>query len=118
MSVTKPTAMRSDGDVPSTHDGGGSDPQADGNLHGLPIAAELGLTALLASDQAEHFANGGDHSDAHAYDGAYDGHVALALDPGVIPDIDATLDLLTSSHDLFDVPAMDLGSTADDALPT
>jgi hypothetical protein len=48
----------------------------------------------------------------------YDGHVALALDAGVLPNIDAALDLLTSSHHLFDVPAVDLGAAADDSLPT
>ena len=48
---------------------------------------------------------------------SYDGHVALTLDAGCLPDIDATLDALTSSHLLFDVPALDVGCL-DDALPT
>ena len=47
--------------------------------------------------------------DAHTYDG----HVALVLDPGLLPEIDSMLDLLTSSHDLFDVPAMDIGGSDD-----
>ncbi len=47
---------------------------------------------------------------------AYDGHVALALDPGTLADIDLTLDLLTSSHQLFDVPVLDV-SAADDVSP-
>jgi hypothetical protein len=38
----------------------------------------------------------------------YDGHAALALDAAVLPAIDATLDLLTSSPDLFHIPALDL----------
>jgi hypothetical protein len=41
----------------------------------------------------------------------YDGHVALVLDPGM----DSTLDLLTTSADLFDVPAMDIGNVGNDA---
>jgi hypothetical protein len=49
---------------------------------------------------------------------AYDGHVALALDTDVLPDIEATLDLLTSSHQLFDVPALDVANVIDDSLPT
>lgn len=44
---------------------------------------------------------------------AYDGHVALALDPGTLADIDMTLDLLTSSHQLFDVPVLDVGGSDD-----
>lgn len=44
---------------------------------------------------------------------AYDGHVALALDPGTLADIDLTLDLLTSSHQLFDVPVLDVGGSDD-----
>jgi hypothetical protein len=48
----------------------------------------------------------------------YDGHVALALDAGVLPDIGSTLDLLTHSHDLFDVPALDLGAAFHDASGT
>ena len=39
---------------------------------------------------------------------AYDGHVALALDAGILPDMDSTLDVLTTSHHLFDVPVLDL----------
>jgi hypothetical protein len=46
----------------------------------------------------------------------YDGHVALALDASAMADVDLTLDLLTSSHQLFDVPALDVG-TFDDASP-
>jgi hypothetical protein len=45
----------------------------------------------------------------------YDGHVALVLDPGTLPGMDSTLDLLTTSADLFDVPAMDIGNVGNDA---
>ena len=57
-------------------------------------------------------------SEAHGSDGGYDGHVALALDTGALPDLDSTLDLLTSSHHLFDVPALDVSSGSDDASST
>lgn len=43
---------------------------------------------------------------------AYDGHVSLALDTEILPAIDATLDLLTTATDLFDVPAFDFGHSA------
>jgi hypothetical protein len=39
----------------------------------------------------------------------YDGHVPLAVDTGMFSSIDATLDMLTASPDLFDIPAMDAG---------
>jgi hypothetical protein len=44
----------------------------------------------------------------------YDGHAALALDAAVLPAIDATLDLLTSSPDLFHIPALDLPMGGED----
>jgi hypothetical protein len=81
-------------------------------------AADLSLgTAELANLLANGQWAGSDHglnSDATDTNG-YDAHVALALDTGVLPDIDSTLDLLTSSHHLFDVPALDVSSTPDDA---
>jgi hypothetical protein len=45
----------------------------------------------------------------------YDGHAALALDAVVLPAIDSALDLLTSSPDLFDIPALQLPSGGEDA---
>jgi hypothetical protein len=54
------------------------------------------------------------HGEAHAYDG----HVALVLDPALLPDLDSTLDFLTSSADLFDVPALIIGGDSHDATPT
>lgn len=42
-------------------------------------------------------------------DPVYDGHVPLALEADFLPAIDATLDLLTTSTDLFDVPVADFG---------
>jgi hypothetical protein len=89
-----------------------------GNQLNLPDAsAEIAFTSLLAEGLA---AGGYEDSVGATLAGAheYDGHVALALDAGVLPNIDAALDLLTSSHHLFDVPAVDLGAAADDSLPT
>ena len=53
-----------------------------------------------------------------ADDHVYDGHVALVLDPESLPGMDSTLDLLTTSTDLFDVPAMDIGGEWNDATST
>ena len=92
------------GDAPQPIEGAAGD--AD-----VPLATAE-LANLLANGQwgaSEHGLNS-DFADANAYDG----HVALALDTGVLPDIDSTLDLLTSSHHLFDVPALDVSSTPDD----
>jgi hypothetical protein len=46
---------------------------------------------------------------------AYEGHAALALDAVVLPAIDSALDLLTTSPDLFDIPALQLPSGGEDA---
>ncbi len=62
--------------------------------------------------------DGPDHLTLASHDLAadvYDGHVPLALDAGILPAIDATLDLLTTATDLFDVPAFDFGHAAGDA---
>lgn len=72
------------------------------------------IATLLAASQTGAWAeaDGVNVLDAQGYDG----HVALALDPGTLADIDLTLDLLTSSHQLFDVPVLDV-SAADDVSP-
>lgn len=75
------------------------------------------LANLLANGQWGTTAEAG-HAGPVDLPGAYDGHVALALDPGVLPDIDTTLDMLTSSHDLFDVPPLDVSGVMDDASST
>jgi hypothetical protein len=54
-----------------------------------------------------------EHGEAHAYDG----HVALVLDPALLPDMDSTLDFLTSSPDLFDVPALIIAGDSHDTTP-
>jgi hypothetical protein len=77
-------------------------------------AVGLELVKLLADSQGAEPAPESAFADAPAYDG----HVALALDLEVLPGIDSTLDLLISSHQLFDVPALDVSSVLDDSLPT
>ena len=72
------------------------------------------IAALVAASQHGGWAENSDAALASAQ--GYEGHVALALDAGAMADIDQTLDLLTSSHQLFDVPALDVG-TFDDAAP-
>ena len=75
-------------------------------------AADI-ATLLAAASQSGAWADAGPNIlDVQAYDG----HVALALDPGTMADIDLTLDLLTSSHQLFDVPVLDV-SASDDVSP-
>lgn len=94
-------------DAPLTAEG------AVGVESGSPAnAAGNDLVDLLASGQ---WGGDGHEINAGATDAnGYDGHVALALDPGVLPDIDSTLDLLTSSHHLFDVPVLDVSCVPDD----
>lgn len=80
------------------------------------VGSDLVQAVLLSAGDADaHFLASGDlGSDA----GAYDGHVALAAINSDAPaDIGHALDLLTTSHDLFDVPAID-GLHAHDVLPT
>jgi hypothetical protein len=88
------------------------------SLDSLSIVADPALARLAATYQTSHAFDGVDlgYADTHLYDG----HVALALDPGLLPAMDSMLDLLTSSHDLFDVPAVDIAgaSASDDATST
>lgn len=85
-------------------------------MEGQPVADGDAQFPLATADLANLLANGqwGDVIDTSAYDG----HVALALDTGVLPDLDSTLDMLTSSHHLFDVPALDVSAGSDDASST
>jgi hypothetical protein len=76
----------------------------------------LELVRLLAESQPTEGAADGAGGIAEVP--VYDGHVALALDTDVLPDIDATLEMLTSAHQLFDVPALDVGNVIDDSLPS
>ena len=90
---------------------------ADGNAHSLPGAsADIAFTALLAEDLSGSL---GDYEGSlFAPPQDYDGHVALALDSGILPNIDTALDLLTSSPHLFDVPVVDLAAGGDDVSIT
>ena len=112
-SAAQPPADHGDGN-------GGADFSSDGFHQPTEGAAGAADVPLATAEFANLLANGqwatsdhGLHSDV-ADANAYDGHVALALDTGVLPDIDSTLDLLTSSHHLFDVPALDVSSSPDD----
>jgi hypothetical protein len=71
---------------------------------------ELGLGA--------HFANDHEGQPSIFATQNYDGHVALALFTDILPNIDITLELLTSSHHLFDVPTLDITVIADDSVQT
>jgi hypothetical protein len=71
--------------------------------------------ALLSTSNSDACAtpidgNPGDFSADHA---AYDGHIPLSLDTDILPAINTTLDLLTTSVDLFDVPSFDFGASPD-----
>ena len=104
----------SDADSPADT---GAPASADGNadvvsLEALPAAADPTLAALQGHGQTlpiyDLEAIG--RSDPQAYDG----HVALALDAADLPGMDTMLDLLTVSHNLFDVPAMDIAGSSGD----
>ena len=73
----------------------------------LVNGAEPGAAGAFDSAGAASGAEPGEH--------IYDGHVPLALDAEFLPAIDTTLDLLTTSTDLFDVPVADFGSSVGDA---
>ena len=86
---------------------------ADGNsvLVAQGSAAAAVDFAALGNDHPND-AGVGMETAAHAYDG----HVPLVLDGVELAGVDATLDFLTSSPDLFDVPALDTPApAADDA---
>ena len=86
------------------------------SLAALAAAADPTLVGLVGAEQPTPVLDDGipGQVDGHAYDG----HVALVLDPGFLPGMDSTLDLLTTSTDLFDVPAMDIGGEWNDATST
>lgn len=72
-----------------------------GSSAGNIIDASVGGTSIAQVD----IAAGSD---------AYDGHIPLA--GNLLPNIGSTLDLLTTSHHLFDVPVLDVGSLLGDVL--
>jgi|GEM_PF-4996834 len=90
---------------------------ARGEGHASFSLPDAGAEKTFTSMLAEGLAGNLEDTEATALAGVheYDGHVALALDAGLLPSIDTALDLLTSSHDLFDVPAVDLGAVADES---
>ena len=78
----------------------------------LAVAADPALAEQIGAGQPDPLLDGSilGQADGHVYDG----HVALVLDPGFLSGMDSTLDLLTTSADLFDVPAMDVDGTWND----
>jgi hypothetical protein len=68
------------------------------------------LAKLLAMGESAGF-----QSVVETDSNAYESHAALALDAVVLPAIDSALDLLTTSPDLFDIPALQLPSGGEDA---
>lgn len=87
----------------------------------VPFTQDVDIGSLIRAalvDGGEAGPIGLDGDAATAGPGAgehvYDGHVPFALDSDFLPAIDATLDLLTTSADLFDVPAADFGLSVGD----
>jgi hypothetical protein len=107
---------KSDGQAPNpTHDAGPDqlwsvDAEGGAVLVAQGSAANVDAGALVADNPALD-ARTGLESAAHAYDG----HVPLALDGHELASVNATLDMLASSPDLFDVPALDMPAAAHDA---
>lgn len=110
-------------DPSEPHGDGGSDAHsgqsgADGGLQDQ--SADIGtlIRAALANDLAPSSAGEasgvGDAGGMEAAAPVYDAHVPLALDSEFLPAIDSTLDLLTTSTDLFDVPVADFGPSLGD----
>ena len=92
-------------------------PAEAGNAHAEMLdVGSLIRAALLNGTDHHSLQSQGLTAHADLHDGSiYDGHVSLALDAEILPAIDATLDLLTTSTDLFDVPAFDFGQSTSDA---
>jgi hypothetical protein len=99
---------------PASDADAGASADAAGPLSAGPALDAADIAALLDASQHGTWAENSDA--ALDMSQGYDGHVALALDASAMADVDLTLDLLTSSHQLFDVPALDVG-TFDDASP-
>jgi hypothetical protein len=105
-------------------DPSGTGPSTDGEAQAPTAADALPLAALaLAADPIlaptlYGDAPAGAAPVALADATQYDGHVALALDADALPALDSMLDLLVTSHDLFEIPAIDSVSPLDDSTPT
>jgi hypothetical protein len=96
---------------------GAAVPADAGNAHAEMLDVGSLIRAALLNG-ADHLSLNGQGLAAHADvpdAPIYDGHVSLALDAEILPAIDATLDLLTTSTDLFDVPTFDFGQSTGDA---
>ena len=111
----------------SPADATGANSTTDGDFQSPDGADALPLAALaVAADPALALTLGGgalvqahDVGLATSADAmGYDGHVALALDADALPGINSLLDLLVTSHDLFDIPSIDSVQPFDDSTPT
>lgn len=96
---------------------------ANGHAIASPSATDMAAVQNEALDVGSliraALLSGSDHPalpghDLSASADVYDGHVPLTLDSEILPAIDATLDLLTTATDLFDVPTFDFGHSAGD----
>jgi hypothetical protein len=115
------SAQHSSSTPPTGAGGSGSDGPAGNHDHPIDGAASVEPGLPLAAADLAHLLAHGQWTDGTVNPGpvpadanAYDGHVALALDTGILPEIDSTHDLLASSHHLFDVPALDVSASPDD----
>jgi hypothetical protein len=103
------------------------DPALTRDANGYAAAESPAADAVAAQNEAldvgslirAALLNGSDHLTLASHDlsasaDIYDGHVPFTLDADILPAIDTTLDLLTTSTDLFDVPTFDFGHTAGD----
>lgn len=120
QSATAAQPPSGDGNNGSNFLNGGVHQPVEGQPEGQSVEGHS-VEGMATADLANLLANGQWADTAYGLSAdvidtsAYDGHVALALDTGVLPDLDSTLDLLTSSHHLFDVPALDVSGGSSDA---
>jgi hypothetical protein len=113
---TADTASTS-GASPSTEGSSGAPAAADAlPLDTLAAAADPALVSTIFVGAVGDMTDAGAALDVDAMH--YDAHVALTLDTDALPAMDSLLDLLVTSHDLFDIPAIDAVSPLDDATST
>jgi hypothetical protein len=85
---------------------------SDARADSVPLWAGDADGAVMVAQQAPVQFDLGQTYAAVGVDGdaqAWDANVPLVVDAGLFSNIDATLDMLTVSPDLFDIPALDAG---------
>jgi hypothetical protein len=87
-----------------------------GGNAGLLTVADAGVLPFITTAELGALLQHDSPLEMDAMSAAYDGHIAFALDLGTLTGLDAALDGLTSSHLLFDVPAIDVGFAGDVGL--